>query len=108
MIYELRTYELFNHTRKPFHDRFREHVLRLFKQYNIELVGAWETEIGELQNFVYILKWKDFADRQEKWDTFNNDKEWAKIKAQTQKDFGQIVWKNHSSLLKPVDYSPLQ
>lgn len=108
MIYELRTYELFNHTRKPFHDRFRNHVVRLFAKHGIELVGAWETEVGELQNFVYILRWKDFADRQQKWDAFSTDQEWADIKADTQKQYGQIIWKNHSSLLKPTDYSPLQ
>lgn len=50
MIYEMRTYELFNHTRKAFHDRFRDHVTRLFTKHGIELVGAWETEIGDLQD----------------------------------------------------------
>jgi len=108
MIYEIRTYELLNHTRKAFHDRFRVHVIRLFQKHGIELVGAWETEIGDLQNFVYIIKYNDFADRESKWNAFNSDAEWTKIKADTQKKHGQIVWKNHSSLLKPMEYSPLK
>jgi hypothetical protein len=108
VIYELRTYETFNHNKKAFHDRFEEHAMRIMKKYGFEIVGCWDEEIGEMQNFSYILAWKDLNTRQAAWSNFNSDEEWSNIKLESFKKHGQLVFKTHNKILKPTKYSPLQ
>ena len=108
MLYELRTYETFNHNKKAFHERFEKHAMRIMKTYGFKVVGCWDEEIGEMQNFTYLLAWKDLNTRQDAWAKFNSDAEWSNIKAESAKEHGQLVWKTHNRILKPTKYSPLQ
>lgn len=107
MLYELRIYETFNHNKKAFHERFEKHAMRIMKTYGFQVVGCWDEEIGEMQNFTYLLAWKDMNTRQDAWVKFNADEEWSKIKAESAKEHGQLVWKTHNRILKPTKYSPL-
>ena len=75
MIYELRRYELFNYNKKAFHDRFENHVIRLFKKHNIEIIGAWETYIGDAPEFTYLIAWKSLGEREIVWGNFDGDEE---------------------------------
>ena len=108
MIYELRTYETFNHNRKAFTERFEKHALRLMDRYNFKVIGCWDEVIGDMQNFVYLLAWDDMNSRQKSWGKFNADQEWSEIKQQTHKDHGQLVWKTHNKILQPTNFSPLK
>ncbi|MBI2797704.1 NIPSNAP family protein [Candidatus Saccharibacteria bacterium] len=108
MIYELRNYETFNHNKKAFHERFEQHAMRIMKNYGFKVVGCWDEEIGDMQNFTYILAWKDLNARQKAWEDFNLDEEWSRIMVETAKKHGQLVWKTHNKILKPTKYSPIQ
>ncbi len=108
MLYELRTYETFNHNKKAFHERFEKHAMSIMKTYGFKVVSCWDEEIGEMQNFTYLLAWKDMNTRQDAWAKFNADTEWSRIKAESAKEHGQLVWKTHNRILKPTKYSPLQ
>ena len=108
MIYEERVYEIPNQVRKAFHERFEKHAVRIMKTYGFKFVGCWDEEIGEMQNFVYILAWKDLNTRQEAWASFNTDQEWTQIKKDSTAEHGQLVAKTHNKILKPTSYSPLQ
>jgi heme-degrading monooxygenase HmoA len=108
MIYELRRYELFNHNKKAFHDRFEQHVLKFFDQYGFQLIGAWDTEIGDGPEFTYVLAWPDLNTRQAAWDKYNSDEEWGQVKKDSQAAHGQLVAKTHSKIIKPTKYSPLK
>src|ERR1017187_5323710 len=107
MIYELRRYELYQHNKKAFYERFGTQLTPIFKKYGFNLVGAWDTEIGDVPETTYILAWKDLNTRQEAWANLNNDEEWALIKKQTTEKYGPLVSKTHSQILTPTDYSPL-
>lgn len=61
-----------------------------------------------MQNFSYILAWKDLNARQAAWSNFNFDEEWSNIKLESFKKHGQLVFKTHNKILKPTKYSPLQ
>ncbi len=108
MIYELRTYVTYNHNRGAFHDRFDKHAKRIMENYKFKIVGCWTEEIGEMQNFVYILAWPDMNTREESWTKFNSDKEWVDIKAKSYSKHGALVAKTQNKILKPTQYSPLQ
>ena len=107
MIYEERVYEIPNQVRKAFHERFEKHAIRIMKSYGFEIIGCWDEEIGEMQNFVYILAWKDLNTRQEAWAMFNSDEEWTKIKKESTEQHGQLVAKTRNKILKPTNYSPI-
>lgn len=108
MIYEERVYEIPNAVRKAFHERFEQHAMRIMKNYGFEVVGAWDEVIGDMQNFVYILAWRDMGARQDAWAKFNNDAEWAQIKIDSAKAHGQLVAKTSNRILSPTAYSPLR
>lgn len=108
MLYELRTYETFNHNKKAFHERFEQHAMRIMNTYGFKIIGCWDEEIGEMQNFSYLLAWDDLNERQAAWAKFNSDEEWAGIKSESAKKHSQLVWKTHNKILKPTKYSPLQ
>lgn len=108
MIYEERVYEIPNPVRKAFHERFENHALRIMKTYGFQIVGCWDEEIGEMQNFVYILAWKDLNARQEAWAKFNSDEDWTKIKKVTTERHGQLVTATRNKILKPTSYSSLR
>ena len=108
MLYEVRIYETFNHNKKAFHDRFENHAMRIMKKYGIKVIGCWDDEIGDMQNFTYILQWKDLNTRQDAWAKFNADKEWTKIKRETTQEHGQLVKSTKNKILRPTNYSPLQ
>ncbi len=82
--------------------------MRLMAQYDFKVVGCWDEVIGDMQNFVYLLAWKDLNARQEAWKKFNSDEEWSKIKQESQKAHGQLVWKTHNKILQPANFSPLK
>lgn len=107
MIYELRRYELQQHNKKQFYERFGKQLMPIFERLGFKLVGAWDTVIGDVPETTYILAWKDLNTRQEAWAKLNADPEWIQIKKDTGEKHGHLVLKTHSQILSPTDYSPL-
>lgn len=108
MIHELRTYEIPNNVRKAFRERFEKHAMRIMQQYGIKILMIWDEEIGDMQNFCYIIEWLSLAEREEKWPKFNADEEWTKIKKDSAAKHGELVRKTHNKFLRPTNYSPQQ
>lgn len=107
MIYELRRYDLQQHNKKQFYERFGKQLMPIMERLGFRLVGAWDTEIGTVPVTTYILAWKDLNERQEKWQALNADPEWTEIKKVTFEKYGPLVLKTHSEILNPTAYSPL-
>ena len=108
MIYELRIYRVIPGKNKGINDRFANHTMRLFQKHDIQVVGFWETIIGE-HNFelVYIVAFNDLNHRQAAWDAFVADPEWQQAKAESERD-GPLVSEIHNKIMRPTSYSPLQ
>ena len=107
MIYELRRYELQQHNKKAFYERFEKQLMPLLPKYGFKLVGAWDTVIGDVPETTYILGWSDLNTMQKAWADLNADKEWLHIKKVTFEEHGPLVLKTHSQILAPTAYSPL-
>jgi len=56
-IQQLRIYEIFEHNKQAFHDRFRDHAARIMKRHGFEIETMWETRHGNRTEFVYLLRW---------------------------------------------------
>ena len=55
MIHQLRIYEIFEHNKAAFHERFRDHAARLIRHYGFEIVAMWQTKTERRTEFVCLL-----------------------------------------------------
>jgi NIPSNAP len=108
VIHQLRIYEIFDGNKKAFHDRFRDHAMRIMAKYDFKIVAAWESSKDNRTEFVYLLEWPDKETMTDRWDKFLRDQEWIKIKKETAEINGPLVGEVQDRTLYLTDYSPRQ
>jgi len=59
MIHQLRIYEIFEPNKLAFHERFRNHAVRIMRKYGFNIVAMWEAKTDRPTEFVYLLAWPD-------------------------------------------------
>lgn len=106
MIHQLRIYEIFESNKRAFHDRFRDHAVRIMAGHGFQIVGMWETETTQRSEFVYLLQWPDTTAMERGWEAFMTDPDWMEIKRQTSAEHGSLVGGIESRVLRAVDYGP--
>jgi hypothetical protein len=106
MIHQLRIYEIFEHNKAAFHDRFREHAARIMKTYDFNILAMWESRTDQRTEFVYILEWTDEATLRNAWTRFLADEEWKEIKRVTSAKYGDLVGAIDDRVLVQTNYSP--
>jgi signal transduction histidine kinase len=106
MIHQLRIYEIFEHNKSSFHDRFRDHAARIMKNYGFDILAMWEAQTEVRSEFVYLLQWPDEAAMQGAWEQFMADEEWKEIKRVTRAQYGDLVGEIESRVLVQTNYSP--
>jgi hypothetical protein len=105
-VHQLRIYEIFDHNKQAFHDRFRDHAMRIMQKYHFNIVAMWEAKNGARTEFVYLLAWPDEATMKDRWAKFMADKEWADIKKETAAQHGKLVGEIQDRTLQLTTYSP--
>lgn len=106
VVHQLRIYEIFEGNKQAFHDRFRDHALRIMAKYDFKVVSIWESKTGDHTEFVYLLEWPDKATLTDRWAKFMADPEWADIKKRTSAEHGRLVGRIQDRVLEGKDYSP--
>ena len=106
MIHQLQIYEIFEHNKGAFHDRFREHAVRIMRTYSFNTLAMWETKTAQRTEFVYLLVWPNEAAMRSAWDRFMADEEWKEIKRLTSAQHGDLVGAIEDRVLILTDYSP--
>ncbi len=105
-VYQLRIYQVPGENEDVFHERFRDHALRIMKTYDFNILAMWESDFEGRTEFVYLLHWPDEATKEEKWAAFLADQEWIAIKKQTGAAHGSFVNAIEDRTLDLTDYSP--
>lgn len=105
-VYQLRIYELYPHSKAAFHDRFRDHAMRIMRRHGFEIVSMWETGTAEKPQFAYLLRWPDAVRMKAAWAAFMADEEWARIKRETPEAHRPIVGEIQDRTMRLTDYSP--
>lgn len=105
-IHQLRIYEIFDGNKKAFHDRFRDHAMRIMARYDFKIVSMWETKKGDRTEFVYLLEWPDKETMRDRWAKFMADQEWSDIKKETSRIHGRLVGEIEDRTLELTEYSP--
>ena len=108
MIQQLRIYEIFEHNKAAFHERFRDHAMRIMKRYGFDFVSLWEAKSDRGTSFVYLLAWPDLSTKEAAWRGFMTDEEWKEIKRVTKAQHGDLVGEIEDRLLTPTAYAPVQ
>lgn len=108
VVHQLRIYELFDDTRQVFHDRFRDHAIRIMKRHDFRIIAMWEARNGDRTEFVYLLEWPDEATMKDRWAKFLADQEWVDIKARTRAAGLTLVGDIQDRTLRLTDYSAQQ
>jgi hypothetical protein len=106
VIHQLRIYEIFDSNKKAFHDRFRDHAMRIMAKYDFKIVATWESKKDNRTEFVYLLEWPDEKTMNDRWEKFLRDPEWIKIKKETGEINGPLVGEIQARTLYLTDYSP--
>ncbi len=108
MIYELRIYRTLPGRLPNLLARFRDHTLRIWERHGIKQAGFWTTLVGESAgDLTYLVVWESLAEREKKWVAFQNDPEWHKVRAESEKD-GPINANVSNQLLVPTDFSSVK
>jgi hypothetical protein len=106
VIHQLRIYEIFDSNKRAFHDRFRDHAMRIMAKYDFKIVATWESKKDNRTEFVYLLEWLDEKTMNDRWEKFLRDPEWIKIKKETGEINGPLVGEIQARTLYLTDYSP--
>jgi len=106
VIHQLRIYEIYDSNKQAFHDRFRDHAMRIMAKYDFKIVATWESKKDNRTEFVYLLEWPDEETMNDRWEKFLRDPEWIKIKKETGEINGPLVGEIQARTLYLTDYSP--
>jgi NIPSNAP len=107
-LLELRTYYAMPGKLEDIHKRFRDQTLRIFAKHGMTVVGFWGPvykKDGSENRLVYMLSFKDRAERDAKWKEFSGDPEWQKVQKDSEAN-GKLVEKVDSVFLYDTDYAP--
>jgi NIPSNAP len=105
MLYEYRCYDAMPGRLPDLHRRFETVTLRLFAKHGIEPVGFWVADVGASNQLHYILRWKDMAERAERWNAFAKDPEWQEGKTASEAN-GPLIARVVNEFWSPTHYSP--
>jgi NIPSNAP len=107
-LFELRTYYAPPGKLEDLHKRFRDHTLSIFAKHGMTVEGFWGPvykKDGSDNKLVYLMSFKDRAERDAKWKEFATDPEWQKVSKESEAN-GKIVEKVESLFLFNTDYAP--
>jgi hypothetical protein len=105
-LQQLRIYEIPRANEGVFHDRFRDHALRIMARHGFAVRSIWRSEHADKVEFVYLLDWPDVSAMDAAWAAFLADPEWIAIKKETAARDGKYVESVAARTLEPVAWSP--
>ena len=108
MIYELRIYTAATGKMPDLLARFRDHTCDLFEKHDMKNVGYWLNTVGGRSDELwYMLAYENMAAREDAWQAFIADTDWAKVKAESERD-GPLVDYIENRFMTPTEFSPLR
>lgn len=102
MIYELREYVAAPGAADRLHRRFADATLDLFARHNLRPLGFWHVQ-EDPGRIIYLLGFPDEETRQRSWASFREDKDWRRVKQESEAE-GPIMTELISRVLIAPDY----
>ena len=105
-VQQLRIYDVPRANEAVFHQRFRDHAMRIMARYGFRIRSIWRSENEGRTEFVYLLDWPDVSAMDAAWTAFLADPEWIAIKKETAARDGKYVESVAVRTLEPLAWSP--
>lgn len=105
MIYEYREYHTVPGRMEDLKRRFRDAAVRLFEKHGLQVIGYWQEEVGDNSTLIYLMAFRDYADREAKWKAFRADPEWQAAFRASEAN-GQLTTRIVNRIWRPVTFTP--
>jgi hypothetical protein len=102
-VQELRIYDAMPGKMGALNNRFANHTVGLFKKHGMSVIGFWTQEVGVSNELIYMLGFDSLSDREKSFASLSGDAEWAKVRAESEKD-GALVRTIYNTILRPPAY----
>lgn len=106
-VYEMRMYYAAPGKMDALLARFADHTDPLLKRYGIRTIGYWVPQENPKNLLLYIVEHDSLEAAEKNWATFRNDKDWQRIKAETDADV-PLVASIERYFMDKVDFSKLK
>lgn len=103
VICELRTYHVLPGKMAEYSKVFGEFVMPVLKKLGFNVIGVWQTVIGESNEFTYMLGFNDLADREAKFKALATEPDMVPYRQQPTR-----VSHITNKILSPQPYSPMK
>ena len=90
-VYEMRMYYVTPGKMDALLARFADHTEAIFKRYNLKTIGYWVPRENEKNLLLYIIEHDSLEAAEKNWEAFRNDKEWRRIRAETDAEVPLVV-----------------
>jgi hypothetical protein len=109
-VFEMRTYVTNEGKLPALETRFRDHTIKFFNKYSMTSIGYWKPMDGPAAQttLIYILAHPSREAAKANWAAFQQDKEWQKVRADSEADGRILVKAPESVFLQAADYSPIK
>jgi len=107
--FELRTYRSPSRPQLAgLHERFAGPEIKIFHRVGIHPLFYSSTLIGaNVPNLVYLIPFDSLAAREQAWNAFGVDPDWAKARKESIDKYGQLNSVNDISIFRAAPYSPI-
>jgi len=103
MIYELRTYHILPGMMAEYSQAFGEFIMPVFKKLGFNILGVWQTVIGDSDEFTYLVAFNNLAEREAKFKSLDAEPDMIPYRRQPTR-----VSHVTNKILTPQSYSPLK
>ena len=109
-VFEMRTYVANEGMLPALETRFRDHTIKFFNKYSMTSIGYWKPMDGPgaQTTLIYILAHPSREAAKANWGLFQQDKEWQKVRTDSEADGRILVKAPESVFLQAADYSPIK
>jgi NIPSNAP len=109
-VFEMRTYVANEGKLPALETRFRDHTIKFFNKYSMTSIGYWKPMDGPAAEttLIYILAHPSREAAKANWAAFGADKDWQKVRADSEAGGKILVKSPESVFLRAVDYSPIK
>lgn len=102
MLFEMRTYTIFEGKLEALNSRFRNHTVTLFEKHGMKNIGYW-IPADKPNTLIYIVAHKSRTEADKSWRNFINDPDWKNVYLTSIAD-GKLVSNIESVFMSPTDY----
>ncbi|MDP6346299.1 MAG: NIPSNAP family protein [Alphaproteobacteria bacterium] len=105
MIIDHRTYDFHPGKMAPWIETYRDYGLPVQKRHLGQLVGFFTTEVGPINQVVFMWAYDSMGDREQRRAAMNEDPDWAEFRKRSVA-LGALKQQTNK-ILAPTEFSPL-